>query len=286
MQVRKVVIPAAGWGTRFLPMSKTQPKEMLPLNNKPLIQYAVEEARSAGISQVVIITAPGKQSIAEYFAPSPGLEALLKSRGETGLARELTHLYDLADFTYVIQKERLGLGHAVLLAKEAIGDEPFAVILPDDIVDSRQSVLEQMLVVFAEYQSCVIAVEPIDSQDTRKYGVICPERVAERVYQVLSLVEKPEPEVAPSRLGIVGRYILTPEVFEAIRRTAPDGTGEVQLTDALALCLRGKPIYALEFEGQRDDAGNPSGWLEAQVAFGLKHPELGDRLRERLRRLV
>jgi UTP--glucose-1-phosphate uridylyltransferase len=286
MSVRKAVIPAAGWGTRFLPMTKSCAKEMLPLIDKPLIQYAVEEAVEAGLSEVVIITAPGKHDIVTYFQASPELQAWLEKRGESRLARELAHLESLAKITFITQEKPLGLGHAILTARQAVGEAPFAVILPDDVIDFRQSALQQMLPVFEQRQASVIAVECIDTPDIRKYGVIRPGRTEAGVYHVESLVEKPEPEVAPSHLGIVGRYILTPQIFNAIARTPPDARNEIQLTDAISLLLKEQPIFALEFEGRRYDTGSPLGWLEAQVAFGLKRPELSDALRERLRRLI
>jgi UTP--glucose-1-phosphate uridylyltransferase len=286
MEVRKVVIPAAGWGTRFLPVTRAYSKEMLPLLNKPLIQYAVEEAVNSGIKEVIIITATGRQIISGYFKPVPQLRALLWEKGENKLADELAHLDNLADITYVTQPERLGLGHAVSMAREAVGDQPFAVILPDDVVDAREPVLGQMLGIFKEFGSSVVAVESIDTPDIQHYGVIRPEKVRPRVHKVLSVVEKPTPGTAPSSLGIVGRYILTPQAFEAIENTAPGWDGEIQFTDALSVLLENQPIYALEFEGRRFDVGRPPGWVEAQVAFGLKHPEYGDALQERLRRLI
>jgi UTP--glucose-1-phosphate uridylyltransferase len=286
MEVRKAVIPAAGWGTRFLPVTRAYPKELLPLINKPLIQYAVEEAVNSGIKEIIIVTAAGKQAIQDYFKPAPELRALLWQKGYNSLADELARLDNLADITYVTQPERRGLGHAVLMAKEAVGNEPFAVILPDDVVDAREPVLAQMLKVFKKYGSSVVAVESIDTPEIQRYGVIRPEAVGPRVHKVLSLVEKPSPEAAPSSLGIVGRYILTPQAFEAIEATGPGWDGEIQLTDALSVLLKTQPIYALEFEGRRFDAGRPVGWVEAQVALGLKHPDFGDALREKLRRMV
>jgi UTP--glucose-1-phosphate uridylyltransferase len=286
MPVHKAVIPAAGWGTRFLPMTKSCAKEMLPLIDKPLIQYAVEEAVEAGLSEVVIITAPGKNDITAYFQASPELQAWLEKRGESRLARELARLESLAKITFVTQEKPLGLGHAILTARQAVGEVPFAVILPDDVIDFHQSALQQMLPVFEQRQASVIAVECIDTPDIRKYGVIRPGRTEAGVYQVESLVEKPEPEVAPSHLGIVGRYILTPQIFDAIACTPLDTRNEVQLTDALSLLLKEQPIFAFEFEGRRYDTGSPLGWLEAQVAFGLRRPDLSDALRERLRRLI
>ena len=286
MEVRKAVIPAAGWGTRFLPVTRAYPKELLPLINKPLIQYAVEEAVNSGIKEIIIVTAEGRQDIRDYFKPTPELRALLWEKGYNKLADELGRLDNLADITYVTQPERLGLGHAVLMAKEAVGGEPFAVILPDDVVDAREPVLSQMLKVSKKYESSVVAVESIDTPEIQRYGVIRPETVSPRVHKVLALVEKPTPETAPSSLGIVGRYILTPEIFEAIEATRPGSQGEIQLTDAASLLLHTQSIYALEFEGRRFDAGSPAGWVEAQMALGLKHPEFGDALREKLRRMV
>lgn len=287
MQVRKAVIPAAGWGIRFMPVTKAEPKEMLPLLNKPLIQYAVEEAVGCGIREIVIVTAPGKQAIIkDYFAPSDQLKAWLLQKKETALAAEIERLANMADISYVMQEERNGLGHAVLMAEKGVGDEPFAVILPDDIVDSRETALEQLLKIFEQHNTSVIAVESIDSQDTRKYGVIKADPVVERVYRVTALVEKPAPDAAPSHLGIIGRYILTPGIFEALRHTLPGSGGEIQLTDALSYLMHHEPIYALELKGRRYDTGNPLGWLEAQVGLGLKHPETGDILRERLKKLI
>ena len=286
MEVRKAVIPAAGWGTRFLPVTRAYPKELLPLINKPLIQYAVEEAVNSGIKEIVIVTTAGRQTIQEYFKPAPELRELLMQKGENKLADEMARLDKLADIIYVTQAERLGLGHAVLMAQKVVGDEPFAVILPDDVVDAREPVLAQMLKVFKTQSASVLGVESIDTPEIQRYGVIRPEWVSLRVHKVLSLVEKPSPETAPSQLGIVGRYILTPQVFEAIATTKPGRGGEIQLTDALSLLLQTQPIYALEFEGRRFDTGNPEGWLEAQVTLGLKHPEYGDTLREKLRRMI
>lgn len=286
MEVRKAVIPAAGWGTRFLPVTRAYPKELLPLINKPLIQYAVEEAVNSGIKEIVIVIAEGRHAISDYFKPAPQLLVFLRERGENKLADEMDKLGGLADITYVAQSERKGLGHAVLMAKKAVGNEPFAVILPDDVVDAREPVLAQMIKVFKKYEASVVAVESIDTPEIQRYGVIRPEAVSPRVHKVLSLVEKPSPEMAPSSLGIVGRYILTPEIFDAIEATKPGSQGEIQLTDAASLLLRTQSIYALEFEGRRFDAGSPAGWVEAQVGLGLKHPDFGDALREKLRRMV
>ncbi len=282
MKVRKAVITAAGWGTRFLPATKSIPKEMLPLLNKPLIHYAVAEAVSSGIEQVVIVTASGKQTIEDYFAYSYELECFLQQKGETELWQQMRKLAELADISYVRQKERLGLGHAILMARDVIADEPFAVLLPDDIIDSKVPALKQMMSIFEQYKTNVLAVEGISRQDTVKYGIINPERVSPGTYQVLGLVEKPEPERAPSNLGIVGRYILMPQVFSAIEATPPGKKREIQLTDALQLLLKQQAIYACEFDGVRYDTGTPLGWLKATVAFALKHPQFGPELKQYL----
>ncbi len=286
MTITKAIIPAAGWGTRLLPVTKTQPKEMLPIGCKPMIQFAVEEAVEAGITNIIIVTSPNCRAIADYFSPAPDLVGALTRKNEPALLYELTRLENMANITYIIQPEPLGLGHAVAQAGEAISDEPFAVILPDDLIDYPESGLRQMLPVFTEYQTNILGVETVDRQETRKYGIIRPLQVRERIYEVKELVEKPEPEVAPSSLSIVGRYILTPDIFEALAHTAPDKRGEIQLTNALSLLLAKQAVYAMEFQGTRYDVGSPLGWLEAQVAYGLKHPELGDKFRDRLRRLV
>jgi UTP--glucose-1-phosphate uridylyltransferase len=286
MEIRKAVIPAAGWGTRFLPMTRAYPKELLPLINKPIIQYAIEEAVDSGIREIVIVTSAGNNAIYDYFKPNPELRFLLLKRGDKRMIAEMDRLEHLADITYVTQAERRGLGHAVLSAREAVGGQPFAVILPDDVVDAREPALAQMMKVAETYNASVAAVESIDSPEIQRYGVILPEAVTPRVHKVLSLVEKPAPETAPSHLGIVGRYILKPEIFDAIEATVPGWDGEIQLTDALTLLLKSQPIYALEFEGRRFDAGRPAGWIEAQAALGLKNPEFGDALREKLRRMI
>ena len=286
MKIRKAVITAGGWGTRFLPITKSQPKEMLPLVNKPLIQYAVEEALGSGIEQIIIVTALGKNAIEDYFDRSFELEYFLEQKGETRLLQEMRELSGLINVCYIRQKEQLGLGHAVLATRDIIGDEPFAVLLPDDIIESKVPVLKQMLEVYEQYKTSVVAVERINSEDTVEYGVIESKEISRRTYQVLSLVEKPEPVEAPSNLGIVGRYILTPQIFNALKVTQPGTNQEIQLTDALQLLLKKQAIYACEFEGVRYDTGTPLGWLKATVAFALKHPDLGQELKKHLRQFL
>jgi len=286
MQVRKAVIPAAGWGMRFLPITRAYPKELLPIITKPLIQLAVEEAVASGIDEIIIVVAERHPAIQGYFRPAMDLCVMLEQKGASHLAEEMRRIEKLARISYVTQSERLGLGHTVLTAKKSVGEEPFAVILPDDVVDATKPVLVQMLEIFTDYGCSVLGVECIKTSDIQRYGVIRHEMINPRVYKVLSLVEKPAPDLAPSQLGIVGRYILTPQIFEAIAATSSGRCGEIQLTDALTILLSNQQIYALEFCGQRFDTGSPLGWLEAQVAFGLKHPDYGDAFREKLRHMI
>jgi UTP--glucose-1-phosphate uridylyltransferase len=284
MKVRKAVITAGGWGTRFLPLTRSQPKEMLPIVNKPLIHYAVEEAINSGIEQIIMVTALGKNAIEDYFDRSFELEYFLEQKGEIPLLKEMREISSMVNICYIRQKEQLGLGHAVAATKQVVGDEPFAVILPDDIIYGQTPVLRQMLDVYDEYGGGVIAVEEIEAQDSVKYGIIDPRPVSGRTYEILGLVEKPAPEVAPSNLGIVGRYILPPEIFDAIATTKPGVKGEIQITDAIQQLINGQKLYACRFDGERHDAGNPLGWLKATVAFALGHPDIGPAFRDYLQR--
>lgn len=283
MKIRKAVIPAAGWGTRFLPVTKALPKEMLPLVNKPLIQYIVEEAISSGMEQIIIVTSLGKSAIEDHFDRDLALEYILEQKGERGLLEEVRRIADLANICYIRQKEQLGLGHAILSAEKLIGREPFAVFLPDDIFDAKVPLLKQMVEVYQRYQGSVLAVRRVAKEETRRYGIIKPKQIEERVYQVLDVVEKPEE--APSDLAILGRYILTPEIFEALETTPPGWGGEIQLSDGLALMLQKQAVYGYEFEGEYYDAGNPLGLLKATVALALSHPRIGADFKEYLRRL-
>jgi UTP--glucose-1-phosphate uridylyltransferase len=268
--VKKAVIVAAGAGTRFLPITKSIPKEMLPLLSKPLIHYNVEEITASGIKEVIFIIARGKEAIVDYFKPSPALEAFLEAKGDKARLEELRALPRMAKFSHVYQDAPKGLGHAVGTAREAVGNEPFAVILPDDIVDSGVPVLRQMLDVYEKHPGNVVLVEKCRREDTRRYGIIDAEAVGEGVCQLKDLVEKPRPEEAPSNLGIVGRYILQPEIFDAIAHTKPGKGGEIQLTDAIKILLNTQPVYSCEFEGTRHDTGNPEGWLKANIAWAAK----------------
>jgi len=286
MKVRKAVIIAAGRGTRFLPMTRSLPKEMMPLVDRPLIQYGVEEALNSGITQIIMVTAQGKSAMEDYFDRSLELELFLEKKGDTERLRQIRELAGMVDVCYIRQKEQLGLGHAILTAREIVGDEPFAVILPDDIIDSKVPCLQQMVAVYEKYGGGVIAVERVSDEDTRKYGIIKPRKVADNVYQILSLVEKPDPSSAPSRLGIVGRYILPPQIFHALKVTPPGKGNEIQVTDALHLLLQQQELYAYEFGGVRHDTGTPLGWLKANVALALKRDNIGPELREYLKKLL
>ena len=286
MRVRKCVITAAGWGTRFLPITRSQPKEMLPLLDRPLIQYAVEEAVQAGIGEVVMVTSAGKSAIKEYFGRHRRLESFLRRKGETALLQKTLAVSNMVVISYVRQEEQLGLGHAISTAREIVGEEPFAVILPDDIIDSEVSVLKSMIEVLEKYGAGVLAVERVSDDDTRRYGIIKAEKVADKLYRVLDLVEKPGPDLAPSRLGIVGRYVLTPRILDVLKVTPPGVGGEIQLTDALRLLLKQQELYAYEFEGVRHDTGLPLGWLKANISLALKRPDLAPGLKAYLKKLA
>ena len=290
MRVRKAVFPAAGWGTRFLPATKAQPKEMLPLVDKPIIQYAVEEAVAAGIEQVIIVTSSQKRAIEDHFDLSYELEHLLEEKGEIEKLRQVRHISDLAQIAYVRQKEQLGLGHAVLMAKDLIGHEPFAVILPDDVVISDRPAIGQLIHAYHETHASVVAVMEVPHEETSRYGVIGIEPGEEaldhgRLHKVNRLVEKPAPDDAPSNLAIIGRYVLTPKVFEKLEHTPRGAGGEIQLTDALEALMQEQGIYGYAFEGTRYDAGTKLGWLQATIDVALERPDLGPQLRAHLRSL-
>ena len=282
MKVRKAVIAAAGWGTRFLPVTRTQPKEMLPLLNKPLIQYAVEEVTACGVELVVIVTAMGKQAMEDYFDRHSELERLLEGNGNTRLVEETRNLCNAADICFVRQKGHLSLGHAVFAARRIIGDEPFILALPDDIFEQREQVLKQMLDTYQVYQGSVIAVRRVSKAEVSRYGIVEPHRIADRTYRINRLVEKPMPDDAPSDLAVMGRYVLTPEIFQTLSYTRPGRNGEIQLTDALNNLSQHDAIFGYEFDGERYDAGTLAGWLETNMVFALRDSELGAEMRERL----
>ena len=284
MEVRTAVIPAAGWGTRMLPASKAVPKNLLPLVDRPMVHYIVEEAVEAGLTRIVLVTSPGKDALADYFSPSPELEAFLRDKGRSHLLSPVQRLMDAAEFTTVPQEEQLGLGHAVLTARDAVGDEPFAVLLPDDLIVDDVPAIGRLLAVARELRASVVAVEEVPPERISAYGAIAPRPLADGLYQVLGLVEKPSPDKAPSNLGIVGRYVLTPEVFPALERVEPGAGGEIQLTDGLAGLLATQGVYAHRLHGTRYDAGNPVGLLQASVALALRRPEMASQVREVLAR--
>ena len=269
MQVKKAVIPAAGLGTRFLPITKSVPKELLPILDRPMLQYVVEEAAEAGVEEVIVVTARGKESITSYFQPRPELEERLAETGSKDLLESIQYVSSLADVSFVIQEEPLGLGHAVLTAREAVGDEPFVVILPDDIIDHRPGVISQMLEVSSQYDGGVIVVEQVPWEVIHNYGVVDADDLGNRTHFVKGLVEKPAREDAPSNLSIVGRYILPPEIFDCLEQTPPGAKGEIQLTDGIQLLLEERDIYAYEFRGTRYDGGTPLGLLRASLEYGL-----------------
>jgi UTP--glucose-1-phosphate uridylyltransferase len=285
MKIRKAVIPAAGWGTRFLPTTKTLPKEMLPLVDKPIIQYVVEEAVSCGVEMVIIVTSLGKKAMEDYFDRSADLERFLAQKGQTQLLEKIRQLSNMVDIRYVRQKEQLGLGHAVSVARQVVGNEPFIVMLPDDLFEQQEMVLKRMLEIFEQYHGSVVAVKRVDRSQVARYGIIEPIKISERLSQVTSMVEKPAVDQAPSDLAIVGRYVLTPEIFEALENTPPGALGEIQITDGIGRLLRTQPAYAYEVEGEHYDAGTPLGWIQATIALALKHPEMGPAIREYLKKL-
>ena len=290
MRVRKAVFPAAGWGTRFLPATKAQPKEMLPLVDKPVIQYAVEEAVAAGIEQVIIVTSSQKRAIEDHFDLNYELEHLLEEKGEIEKLRQVRHISDLAQVAYVRQKEQLGLGHAVLMAKDLIGHEPFAVILPDDVVIADRPCIGQLIHAYHAHHGSVVAVTEVPDDETSRYGVIAGERVEEgadsdRTYRLTGLVEKPDAGTAPSNLAVIGRYVLTPKIFDKLEQTQRGAGGEIQLTDAIQALMDEQSVFGYAFEGTRYDAGTTMGWLRASVELALARPEFGGEFREYLRSL-
>jgi len=284
--VKKVVIPAAGMGTRFLPATKAIPKEMLPLVDKPVIQEVVEEAVRSGISEIVLVTGMGKGAIEDHFDISTDLEGFLASKGQEELLKMVREVSRMVDIISVRQKEPRGLGHAVHCAKAAVGDEPFAVMLGDDVVDSQVPCLAQLLKVFTKYKSTVVALELVSDSDVDKYGIVEGEEVEPGIVKIKNLIEKPPIEEAPSNMAVIGRYILTPQIFSAIEGLAPDGRGEIQLTNALQDIANSGEVYGVVFEGTRYDAGNRFGFLVANIIYALKDEELGPQLREYLKDLV
>jgi len=287
LRVRKAVFPAAGLGTRFLPATKAQPKEMLPIVDKPIIQYGVEEALAAGCDQIIIVTGRGKSAIEDHFDVSYELEKMLEERKKTDLLTIVRQISDMIHVAYVRQKEAMGLGHAVLMARELVGNEPFAVLLADDVIDANPPCLKQMIDQFNQTQSSIIATQQVEGPAISSYGVIDATPVSgnDRLYEVRNMVEKPKLAEAPSNLAIIGRYILTPTIFEILDRTPLGAGGELQLTDAMRLLLQREKIFGYRYEGRRHDAGDKLGFLKATVEFALKRPELSRQFREYLKSL-
>jgi UTP--glucose-1-phosphate uridylyltransferase len=284
--VRKAVFPAAGLGTRFLPATKAQPKEMLVLVDKPVIQYGVEEAVESGVDNIILVTGRGKNAIEDHFDVSVELETFLESRGKSEQLAEVRKISNMINFAYVRQGEPLGLGHAVLVTQTLVGNEPFAVILGDDVIDANPPAIKQMVDVFERVQGPVLAVERVPRDQISNYGVIAPDlsaNLGHGVYRVKDLVEKPARDEAPSDLAIIGRYILTPDIFPALAATKSDRTGEIQLTNGLRELLKTRPIYACEIQGVRHDTGNKLGFLKAVVYFALRRPDLAEAFKEYLK---
>jgi len=281
--IRKAVFPAAGLGTRFLPATKAQPKEMLPLVDKPIIQYGVEEAVASGIDNIILVTGRGKNAIEDHFDVSVELESFLEARGKQEQLDEIRKISNLINFSYVRQGEPLGLGHAVLVTKALVGDEPFAVILGDDVIDAEPPAIRQMIDVFNEVEGPVLAIERVPRETVSSYGIIDAEEIKPGVYRIRDMIEKPPVDEAPSNLAIIGRYVLTPDIFPALETIGKDRTGEIQLTNGLRHLLESRPVYGCRIDGVRHDTGNKLGFLKAVVYFALRRPDLADQFRKYLR---
>ena len=282
MKVKKAVVPVAGLGTRFLPATKAIPKEMLTIVDRPTIQYIVEEVVASGINEVVLVTASGKSAIEDHFDYSFELETFLAQKGKLDLLREVKHISQLIEVVSVRQKEPLGLGHAVMVTESVIGNEPFVVVLGDDLVDAEVPCVYQMLKIFDKYNEAVVAVQKVPHEDVSRYGIVEGEEVADGVWRVTKMIEKPDPSETSSNLAIIGRYILRPEIYSCLHRTLPGVGGEIQLTDALDMLRKERELYAYEFKGRRFDAGDKFGYLQATVNFALEHPELGAKFKKYL----
>ena len=280
-KIKKAVIPAAGLGTRFLPATKASPKEMLPIVDKPMIQYAVEEAEKCGIKEFIMITGKSKRAIEDHFDSAWELEENLKSKGKESMLAEIQHLLHL-QFAFIRQKTPLGLGHAILCSKPFVNDEPFAVLLSDDIIDPDSNLLGKMMQFYNEHQAIVLALQRVPKTEIHRYGAIAGREIKKNFYEITDMVEKPKPSSAPSDLAIIGRYILTPDIFHFIEATSPGKGGEIQLTDALKAILKKGSIYGYLFEGKRYDAGDKVGYLKATVELALKHPVVKDEFKEYL----
>lgn len=284
-KIRKAVFPAAGFGTRFLPVTKSLPKEMLPIVDKPVIQYLVEEAVAAGIEEIIIVTGRGKRSIEDHFDYSFELEHTLVEKGKHNLLKEVQGIANLAKFVYVRQPMPLGDGHAILCAKELIGDEPFAVLFGDDIVDHKIPAIKQLINVYNQTGGSVIGLEKVDKKETDQYGIIKPKNQNGRIYEIENLVEKPTPAKAPSNLAIIGKYIVTPEIIQALEKSKPSHGGEIRLIDGFRELKKKQKVFGYEIEGKRYDTGNKLGLITATIDFALKRKDLGPELRKYLKSL-
>ncbi|MCI8859421.1 MAG: UTP--glucose-1-phosphate uridylyltransferase GalU [Lachnospiraceae bacterium] len=285
MNVRKAIIPAAGLGTRFLPATKAQPKEMLPIVDKPTIQYIIEEAVEAGIQDIIVVTGRNKRSIEDHFDRSIELELELEKSNKQEMLDMVREISEMANIHYIRQKEPRGLGHAILAAQHFIGDEPFAVLLGDDVVVSKQPCLGQMLDIFREYQTSILGVQTVEHEVVDKYGIIAGKQVDDRVYKVNDMVEKPSLEEAPSNVAVLGRYIITPEIFRFLETQDAGKGGEIQLTDALRRLAKEQAMYAYDFKGRRYDVGSKTGFIQANIEFALRREELREDMKEYLQRL-
>lgn len=287
MRVKKAIIPAAGFGTRFLPATKAQAKEMIPVIDKPLIQYTIEEAVGANLREIAVITSRGKVALEDHFDRSPELEAFLMAKGKFDWLEEMRRISSLAKLTFIRQPEMLGLGHAILMGESFAAGEPVAALTPDDIYDCSTPCIKQLVDVFQENKATVIVLGRVDKEGTRKYGIVKVKRqLSDRLFEIEDMAEKPGPEKAFSDLGILGRYVFTPEIFDAIKATPVDNKGEIQITDAIKLLLQSQPVYGYLFEGKRYDCGNKIGFLEGTIALALKHPEFGERVKEVIKALL
>ncbi len=286
MPVRKAVIPAAGFGTRFLPVTRTIPKVMLPVLNEPAIQFSVREAAYAGIEHIVFVISRGQEATNDYFQPVPALERALEERGNAGLLKEMRDISSMVRTSFVYQDEQLGLGHAVLMAKDEIGDETFAVFLPDDIIWADSPVIGDMISIYSEFRSSVIAVKQVPDEAVPSLGIISPEPISEKVYRIKGMVEKPRLEDAPSNLAIVGRYVLTPEIFDALERMRPGAVGEIQLTDAIDAVRADQGAYAYRFTDDHFDVGTPVGMLKASIYAALSREDMACELKEWLKQML
>ena len=286
MEIKKAVIPVAGLGTRFLPATKTVPKELLPIVDIPAIQYVVQEAMESGITEVIFVTGRGKDGIEDHFDEAPELEQVLEERGQKEMLETLRRISKMTEVVSVRQKRPLGLGHAVLCARDLVGNEPFAVLLSDDLIDASVPCLQQLLKVAAERDDSVIALRRVPDQEVQRYGIVGGKELSRRLYEVKEMVEKPQPSEAPSRLAIIGRYILRPEIFSILENINPGRGGEIQLTDGISQLARQKKVYGYEFEGNHYDIGDKMGFIRATVAYALKRSELKEQVRAYLQSLT